>query len=101
MDITRTSSFWRDLKQILDYLDLQASETVALKIADSVDETIAAIADLPDLGSPWESDESRFQGWRFRLVRGFENYLVLYYRDSQRIYVTRVIDGRRNLEALL
>ncbi len=101
MEVIRTSSFWRDLKEILDYLDEGQSETRAVRFSDAVDETIDSIEELPDLGSPWESDKPRHQGWRFRLVKGLENYVVLYHRDDQRIYVTRVVDGRRNLEALL
>jgi len=98
MEIVRTSSFWRDLKGLVDYFDEVHAEAAAVRFSDAVDETIDFIADFPDLGSPWESSKPRREGMRWRLVKGFENYLVLYRRDEDRLYVTRVVDGRRNLE---
>ena len=101
MEIVRTSSFWRDLKGLIDYFDQVHAESVALRFMDAVDDTIDFIADFPDLGSAWESSKPRRQGLRWRLVKGFENYLVLYRRDEERVFITRVVDGRRNLEMIL
>jgi plasmid stabilization system protein ParE len=77
------------------------AEAAAVRFIDAVDETIDIIAEFPDLGSTWESSRSRREGMRWRLVRGFENYLVLYHRDGDRVYIRHVLDGRRNLEELL
>ena len=101
MEIVRTSSFWRDVKELLDYFDETRAESHAVRFIDAVDETIDFIEEFPDLGSPWESSRPQRAGMRWRLVAGFENYLILYRRDRDRVFVTRVVDGRRNLEQLL
>jgi plasmid stabilization system protein ParE len=101
MEIVRTSSFWRDLKGLIDYFDRVQAQGAAVRLIDAVDETIDGIAEFPDLGSPWESSRPRPESVRWRLVKGFENYLVLYHRDGERIYVRHVVDGRRNLEGLV
>jgi plasmid stabilization system protein ParE len=101
MEILRTSSFWRDLNGILDYFDGLHAEDVALRFLDALDETIDFIADFPDLGSPWESSRPRHAGLRFRLVKGFENHLVLYHRDDQHVNVLRVVHGSQDIEQLL
>jgi plasmid stabilization system protein ParE len=69
MEVIRTSSFWRDLKEILDYIDKGQSESRAVRFIDAVDETIDSVEELPDLGSPWESAKPRQQSWRFYLVK--------------------------------
>lgn len=101
MEIVRTSSFWRDLKSVINYLDTVHAEAAALRFIDAVDETIDFIGDFPDLGNRWESTRSQRENLRWRLVKGFENYLILYHREESRVYVVHVIDGRRNLEELL
>lgn len=101
MQIVRTSSFWRDLKGILDYFaDVHAVDD-ALRFLDALDETIAFIKDFPDLGSPWESTGQRPFGLRFRLVKGFENYLVLYRHDDQHIDILRLVHGSQDVERQL
>jgi plasmid stabilization system protein ParE len=101
MEAVRTSSFWRDLKAILDYFDHAKAEDVALRFLDALDETIDFIMEFPDFGSPWESSRPRHAGLRFQLVKKFENYLLLYRRDDQRIYLLRVLHASQNIEELL
>ena len=43
MEIMRASSFWRDLKGIIDYFD---AENVALRFLNALDETINLIESL-------------------------------------------------------
>ena len=101
MEIIRTSSFWRDLKGIVDYLDSVHAEAAAVRFLDAADATIGSIEEFLDLGARWESSRPRRAGLRFRLVQGFENYLILYRRDGDHLYVIRVVDGRRDLENLI
>lgn len=75
MEILLTSSFWRDLKAILDYFADRHAEDVALRFLNALDETTGFIEEFPDLGSPWESTRPRHAGLRFRLVKGFENHV--------------------------
>jgi plasmid stabilization system protein ParE len=101
MEIVRTSSFWRDFKSFLDYFDERNDEARANRFMDAVDESIAFIEEFPDLGVTWESSNPKHDGLRWRLVKGFENYLIFYCRSEDRIYVMRLVDGRRNLEELI
>jgi plasmid stabilization system protein ParE len=101
MEIVRTSNFWRDFKDLIDYFDKVHAETAAVRFMDAVDATIDFIEEFPDLGSPWESVRPGREGMRWRLVMGFDNYLILYRRDGDSTYVLRIVDGRRDLERLL
>lgn len=101
MEVVRTSSFWRDLKSIIDYFDEVHAETVALRFVDALDETIEFIREFPDLGGPWESSKPRHAGLRCRLVKGFENHVIFYRRDGERVFILRVLYGGRDLEELL
>jgi plasmid stabilization system protein ParE len=101
MEIVQMSSFWRDLKELVDYFDETLAESRAVRFVDAVDETIDFIEEFPDLGRPWESKRSNRDNLRVRLVLGFENYIVLYRRIAQTVYIMRVVDARRNLEELL
>ena len=101
MEIFRTSSFWRDLQAILDYFAEMHAEDAALRFLDALDETIHFIEEFPDLGSPWESSRPRRAGLRFRLVKGFENHVVLYRRDDPHVYLLRVVHSSQNIDDLL
>ena len=101
MDILRVSSFWRDLKSMIDYFDDVHAEAAALRFLDALDETVDFIREFPDLGNPWESSKPRHAGLRFRLVKDFENYVVLYRRDDLRVFVLRILHGGRDIEGLL
>jgi toxin ParE1/3/4 len=101
MEVSRASSFWRDVTSILDHFDEVHVEDTALRFLDALDETIQFINDFPDLGNPWESDNPRHAGLRFRLVMRFENHVVLYRRDGEQVVVLRVLHGSRNIDKLL
>jgi hypothetical protein len=68
MEIARTSSFWRDVKAILDYFEEVSAADAGLRFLDCLNNTIAFIGDFPDLGNPWESERPRRAELRFRLV---------------------------------
>jgi toxin ParE1/3/4 len=101
MEIVRTSSFWRDLKSMLDYFDEMHAEDGALRFLDALDATIDSIEEFPDLGSPRESSKPRHSGLRFRLVKGFENHVVLYRRHAERVDILRVANASQDIEGLL
>ena len=101
MDVLRTSTYWCDLKGIIDYFDDVLAEDVALRFLDALDASVQFIMDFPDLGSPWESSRPRQSGIRYRLVTGFQNYVILYRRDGDTVHLLRVLHGSQNIKELL
>src|SRR5579864_5265704 len=76
MEGSRTSSFWRDLRHILERFEEVHGEDAGLRFVEALEETIDLIERFPDLGSPWESARPRRSGLRFQTVKGFEKYVV-------------------------
>ena len=101
MEIVHASSSWRDQKRIIDHFDSVHAEGVALRFLEALDETIGFIAEFSDLGNPWESSNPKRAGLRYRLVKGFEDYLVVYRRFDQRVLITRVFHASQNIEESL
>jgi toxin ParE1/3/4 len=101
MDVIRTSKSWIDIQSIIDYFDSIGAQEVANRFIDAVDATIEFIQQFPDLGAPWESSKPPQKGLRYRLVAGFENYLVVYRHDGRNICILRILHGKRNLEGML
>jgi hypothetical protein len=56
---------------------------------------------MPGLGSPNEFRKSRHKDLRVSLVRGFENYAIIYREGSGGIDVLRVLWATMDLEAEL
>ena len=98
MEGSRTSSFWRDLRHILERFEEVHAEDAGLRFVDALEETIDLIERFPDLGSPWESAKPRRTAFRFQMVKGFENYVVVYRRGVERVTFMRISHGSRNIE---
>ncbi|MDP9007966.1 MAG: type II toxin-antitoxin system RelE/ParE family toxin, partial [Pseudomonadota bacterium] len=60
----------------------------AVRFLKALDETIALIAAFPDMGSEWESSNPKRAGLRYCLVKGFENYVVVYRRYEPHVLIT-------------
>jgi plasmid stabilization system protein ParE len=97
IEIVHASSSWRDQKRIIDYLDRVGASDAALRFLEALDETIALIAELPDMGHPWESEKPRHAGLRYRLVKGFESYLVFYKGFDRHVLVMRVLHASQDI----
>lgn len=98
MEIVHASSSWRDQKRIIDYFDAAHAEGAAMRFLEALDETIAFIAEFPDLGNPWESSNPRHVQLRYRLVKEFQNYLVMYRRFEQHLLIMRVFHTSQDIE---
>jgi plasmid stabilization system protein ParE len=101
MKVIRLPSFWRDLQGIVDYLCDAKEEKKALRLARAIDETIDLIERFPDAGNPWESPDPDLAKMRFRLVKRFKRYLIVYERVKKEVVIHRVFHGSQNVEALL
>jgi toxin ParE1/3/4 len=99
--VIQSSPYQRDLARILDYFIDQDAVDVAQRFVVALDETFASIADLPNLGHPWESPEARSQGLRYWPVIRFENYLVFYRQTANGILIKRLFHGSQDIEQAL
>jgi toxin ParE1/3/4 len=91
----------RDLDDYADYLVKEASLDVALGFFDAACSTFALLATQPNMG--WRS-RVKYPGLatlRVFRVTGFEQMLILYRPLSEGVDILRVVNGSRNLRALL
>ena len=59
----------------------------------SVRGTTDRLAEMPGLGSPYESDQSRLSVLRVQPVTGFPNHLIFYHEWGRSIRVVAVLHG--------
>ena len=100
IELRRSSTSQRDFVALVEYF-AAIDDDLARRFMKAVDETIQMIVDFPELGIPWKSMHPRFQGLRWRNVLGFGNYLIQYRVNRSDILITRIVDGRRDLDAIL
>lgn len=99
-------AFRKSARASQDLVDLataigQFNVDAANRFLNAVDETIERLAEMPGLGSSLETSNPKLEGLRFRLVKGFKKYLILYIPQVDSIDVVRVLHGARNIQKLL
>ena len=90
-----------DLDGIFTYFVEQNRPDVAARFNDAFEETLAFIAEFPDLGVPLDSEKKRLANVRIKPVHGFEKYLVYYRGTADGVYVLRVFHGHQDIENFL
>ena len=68
---------------------------------DSLEKALETIASMPDLGSPWESDERRLANIRYWQISEFPNYLIFYKPVREGILIMRILHGARDIRNIL
>jgi len=89
-----------DLDEIAEQIG-QTSPRAALRFLDAFDQTVAALATMPGLGSPYVSDHPRLRDLRVRPVKRFKNFLIFYKPIADGIEVLRVLHGARDIPEIL
>ena len=79
----------------------QNNPDAATRFLKAANETIERLAERPGLGSSLETSNPELEGLRFRLVKGFKKYLILYIPQEDSIDVVRVLHGARDIQKLL
>jgi toxin ParE1/3/4 len=95
--VTKRDSAKRDLLAQFVYLGRHNLD-VAHRFLDAAERAFAQIADMPGLGSPWESDNPRLANVRVWPIRGFENSLIFYRPVTDGIEVLHVFHGAQDIE---
>lgn len=89
----------QDLEQIGDYIaDTLKSPIAALNTVNKIQDTVDKLADFPFIGSLLSGVVKTETNYRF-LVCG--NYLVFYRAQTDSVYISRVLYGRRDYMAIL
>jgi len=100
MKIVRRARALMDLDEIAEYIG-RSNPRAALRFLDAFDQTVAKLAPMPGLGSPYESSHPRLQQVRILPIAGFKKYWVFYRPWKNRIEVLRVLHCARDLDAAL
>jgi len=85
----------------LGYFFDQDAVDAGRRFANAFDETLERISDFPDLGIPLELTHARVENTRCWLVKGFENYVILYRRMGDEILITHLFQGSQDIESHL
>ena len=73
-----------------------ASEAVAERFLDAVEDTLARLASMPAIGREWRGVQA-VHGLRVFAVKGFENWLIFYTRLPDGIHFRLLVHGTRDL----
>ena len=88
-----------DLEGILDYIDNHDVEGKADYVLDSMDAVIESLSAFPERGSiPKELLELGIREFRQTF---FKPYRVIYRIADKSVYVLLIVDGRRDMQAVL
>ena len=73
----------------------------ALQFFDSARSTIAQLAKMPGIGSPYSTKNPRLQGLRKWAVKDFRKYLIFYFERDNAIEVVRILYAARDINGIL
>jgi toxin ParE1/3/4 len=90
----------QDLDSHFAYIAENNVET-ALQFFDSARSTIAQLARMPGMGSPYPVENSRLQGLRKWAVKGFKQYLIFYFERDDAIEVVRILYAAQDINSIL
>lgn len=100
-NVLRTTASCDDLRRILAFFLDQNEPGVAARFVNGYEKTLTFVADFPDLGIPWESEERRLNSVRVKPIQGFDKYLVFYRLSGNDVFVLRIFHGHQNIDSLL
>jgi toxin ParE1/3/4 len=92
----------RDLTVCAAYI-AEDNVDAALRFIDAVEETVAALADGPMLGTAVTFAHPELAGLRRRVVNRFKRYLIFYRSEAatQTVELVRILPGERDLPNVL
>jgi plasmid stabilization system protein ParE len=90
-----------DLDRIFSYFVAKNRPHVAAQFNDAFEETLAFIADFPEMGVPLDSKKKRLAGMRIKPIRRFKKYLIYYRVQTDGVYIMRIFHGHQDIESLL
>lgn len=87
----------KDLTEILEYIQID-NPSVALKLLDEIDKTIAKLAYFPYIGHIPKDQRLIFLNYRMLVV---ETYIVFYVVLDDVVEIRRILHGKRKYDFLV
>jgi toxin ParE1/3/4 len=98
--VHRTPAAVADLVDAASYLAEESPE-IAERFLDAVDGTFELLQATPEIGGTVDYKNQRLAGLRVWRVKGFEKYLVFYRCQTDRVVITRILHGARDIASVL
>lgn len=98
-EVFLTEDALRDLEELRDYIAEFDAPSKADHVLDRIEEVLKSLAQFPERGSP--PRELLALGIRDYRQTFFKPYRVIYRVVRKRVYVYLIVDGRREMQALL
>ncbi len=90
----------KDINKLYRYM-AKTDRHRAMMFFDAVRGTFADLGRMPEVGRLYDSGEQDLTDLRRWFVKGFKGYLILYRFDDSVVTIVRVIDGRRDISAIV
>ena len=94
-----TKDALRDLEELYDYIAFQDTPRRADYVLDKIEEAFSNLSDLPERGV--YPKELLALGIREYREIFFKPYRIIYRIIKKKVYVLLIVDGRRDMQALL
>lgn len=98
-EVLLTDDAARDLEDLVDYITTHDSPAAANHVLDRIEKSIDSLSSFPERGSvPKELLAIGIRDYRQIF---FKPYHLIYRIIKARVYITLIVDGRRDMQALL
>ena len=98
-DVLLTADAERDLDELYEYISGHDTQRNAVHVLDRIEEVLDRLSTFPERGS--HPKELLALGIRDYRQTFFKPYRMIYRIVEQRVYVYLIVDGRRDMQALL
>ena len=98
-DVLLTEHAERDLEELYDYIAAHDTPGNAARVLDRIEKTLQSLSTFPERGP--HPKELLALGIREYRQTFFKPYRLIYRIVEQRVYVYLIVDGRRDMQALL
>lgn len=98
-DVLLTGHAERDLEELYDYIAAHDTPGNAARVLDRIENALQSLTTFPERGS--HPKELLALGIRDYRQTFFKPYRLIYRIAERRVYVYLIVDGRRDMQALL
>ncbi len=86
----------RDLNAFADYFEAKAGKDLALRFVASARASFVALGESPNLGPSVASYSAELGDLRKWRITGFQEYLIFYRPEKDRVRIFRIIHGAQD-----